>query len=213
VTFGVVRQLAPDVLSGAAELLAEAFYSNPAHTYICPDEGARSRQLQWLLGANLRAQPDLTSSFCIVRDSTVVAMGFWTRPHSESVGLMRQILAGLLRAPFVLGLGGFGRLLEVSAAIDLHRDRAMGQRPYGYLNNMAVREDLRGNGIGSQLLRDQAVALRARSPEMPLVLSTQRSENVTFYGRLGFETVSEERIGKGDGAFRSWTMVCEASTR
>ena len=89
-----VRLLAPELFPSAAELLANAFYNNPAHVYVCPDSPARMGQLTWLLGANLRAQPDLTSSFCITQNSAVIAMGFWTQPCSQRVGLVRKIRFG-----------------------------------------------------------------------------------------------------------------------
>jgi hypothetical protein len=112
-----VRQLTPELFRSAAALLAEAFYSNPAHVYICPDPRTRFERLEWLLGSNLRRQPELRTSFCVVDGTDVIAMGFWTRSTAPRIGIRQQLRAGLLAAPFRLGLAGFSRLFEVAREV------------------------------------------------------------------------------------------------
>jgi len=160
-----VRQLTPKLFPSAAELLAQAFFTNPAHIYICPDKAARIAQLEWLLGGNLRLQPDLSAISCIAQGSVVDAMGFWTRPRSPEIGIKSKIRAGILAAPFHLGLRGVRRLLEVTSEIDRHRDQALVGQSYWYLNNMAVREKHRGQGIGGKMLSEQLYALAERDPK------------------------------------------------
>ena len=202
-----VRRLTPELFDPAAELLAHAFFTNPAHAYICPDPARRTAQLRWLLGGNLRLQPDLTASFCVARDSIVDAMGFWTPPGAAEIGFMAKVKAGILAAPVRLGAGGTRRLLEVTSEIDRQRDRLLADGPFWYLNNMAVREELRGTGIGTNLLREQLAGLTETAPAAPAALTTQRPENVTFYRRLGFEIASEDIVGRGPGSFTNWTML------
>jgi GNAT superfamily N-acetyltransferase len=202
-----VRPLTPDLFESAAELLAEAFFTNPAHTYFCPDPRRRRGQLEWLLGGNLRLQPDLRASFCLTEGRVVEAMGFWTRSTAAKVGTLRQIRGGLLAAPVRLGWANVRRLFEVLREVDRHLELSLGDRPYWYLNNMVVREHLRGSGVGTRLLREQLPIVAEREPAWEIALSTQRPENVTFYQRLGFEPVLEQVIGNGPGAFRNWVMV------
>ena len=106
-----------------------------------------------------------------------------------------------------LGCGGVCRLFEVTREISRHLEQALGDRPCWYLNNMVVREHLRGKGIGSQLLREQLPAVARMEPLYSVALSTQRPENVTFYERLGFRPVLDGIIGSGPAAFRNWIMV------
>ena len=202
-----VRPLEASLIPSAAALLARAFFDNPAHVYICRDRDGRLRQLQRILGGNLRAQPDLGSSFCLVQDADVVAMGFWTCSAWPAPGIVRQLRAGLLEAPLLLGTRGFRRLLEVSNSVDHHRDEAVGDVPFWYLNNMAVHEDLRGQGIGSELLRIEMSRQTERDPGSVLVLATQKPENVSFYRGLGFELRSEATLGRGEASFRNWIMA------
>ena len=201
-----VRQLTPELFPSAADLLAQAFFSNPAHIYICRDPAKRIAQLEWLLGGNLRLQPDLSASFCIAQGPIVEAMGFFTRPHAPEIGILAKIRAGILAAPFRLGFQGARRLLEATGEIDRQRDRALGNQPIWYLNNMAVREKLRGQGVGGRMLNEPLRALAEQDPEAVAALATQRSENVTFYRRLGFEVISDETIGTGADSFRNWIM-------
>ena len=202
-----VRPLGPSLLPSAAKLLAEGFFDNPAHVYICPDPLTRAAQLEWLLGANLRLQPDLEMSFCLSEGDRVDAMGFWTRSTAPKPGLLRQLRAGLLAAPFRIGWSTFQRAFEVARANERHVHRALGAQPFWYLNNMVIRKQLRGGGVGSRLLREQLGVVSAREPGWAIALSTQRPENVVFYHRLGFRTVLEESIGSGPRAFRNWIMV------
>jgi GNAT superfamily N-acetyltransferase len=201
-----VRQLTPELFPSAAALLAEAFHSNPAHVYICPDPQTRFEKLEWLLGRNLRRQPELRTSFCLADGTHVIAMGFWTRSTAPRIGILRQLRAGLLAAPFRLGPGDFLRALEVAREVDLGIERAVPDRAFWTLNNMVVHKDHRGSGIGSRLLREQLSFVSETEPDHAIALSTQRPENVVFYRRLGFQSVSEHTIGTGRRAFRNWRM-------
>ena len=120
-------------------------------------------------------------------------MGFWTRSTAPKIGTLRQIRGGLLATPIRLGWSGMRRLFEVTGAVDLHLEQTFGDRPYWYLNNMVVREHLRGTGIGTRLLREQLQIVAEQEPTYAIGLSTQRPENVTFYQRLGFQTALEHR--------------------
>ena len=202
-----IRRLTPELFPSAGELLAQAFFSNPAHIYLCRDPRTRAARLEWLLGRNLRAQPDLRNSFCLAEGSVVEAMGFWTKSTAPDIGFRARLRAGILVAPFRIGLAPLRRAFEVTREVERHLEHALGDRPFWYLNNMAVRERLRGSGIGSRLLREQLRSVTQQDPSLAIALSTQRAENVAFYERLGFRVVWDERIGAGPGAFRNWTMA------
>jgi GNAT superfamily N-acetyltransferase len=112
-----------------------------------------------------------------------------------------------LVAPLRLGWTGVRRLFEVAGEVDRHLELALPGQPFWYLNNMVVRKHLRGTGVGSRLLREQLPVVAGIEPGFAIALATQRPENVTFYQRLGFQTVLSETIGSGPRAFRNWIMV------
>jgi GNAT superfamily N-acetyltransferase len=201
------QRLNRKLLSSAGDLLAAAFFTNPAHVYICPDPNLRYARLRWLLSANLRAQPGLEASFCLVEDGSVNAMGFWTHSDSPKAGLLRQVRSGLLLTPMKLGFLGIRRAFEVTEAIEVHLSQALGGQPHWYLNNMVVRDELQGRGIGTQLLMGELGIASCTNPDHAIALSTQKEENVAFYQRLGFAIAHSGVIGSGPAAFSNWVMV------
>ncbi len=198
----------------AAALLAEAFFSNPAHVYFFPHEKQRHRALPWLLQRSLAAQAPGIHSFCVAQESgnpprrTIVAMGFWHPPGSSSVSVRGLLRPAFLAVPIRCGFGAARRLLEVTRYLEEERRAALGSAPAWYLNNMAVAAHLRGSGLGTELL---ACELRSRIDPTGHVaaLATQRPENVRFYRRLGFEVVSDRTLGSSRRGFRNWIMVRE----
>ena len=192
----------------AAMLLADSFFDNPAHIYLCPDEATRPTQLAWLLGTNLKLQLNhQAESFCIAENHQTKAMGFWSKPNQIKVGLVQQIQGGLLKVPFKMGFSALSRVLEVSAGITEHLTKTMGDtQPYRYLNNMVIQEDRRGKGLGASILRQQFATIQAKEKDAIFALSTQRFRTVRFYEGLGFKVLSEKKIGTGPLAFTNWTM-------
>lgn len=201
-----VRILTPGDIPSAARLLAEAFFTNPAHVYMCPDTETRMKKIEWLLATNLRLQPGFEHSFCVAPEGRVTAMGFWTRNDTPEPGVMTKLRSGLLIAPLNVGRLGMRRLQEVIDGMLRDRIAALEKAPYWFLNNMVVDESLRGTGVGSELLADQLRSIEQHDPGATFALATQRRENLVFYGRLGFEVAVEAVIGQGPDAFINWIM-------
>ena len=206
-----VTTITKPLYPSAAHLVAASFFDNPAHIYLCPDEKTRMEQLTWLLRVNLKLQLSLgAESFCITEKEIVRAMGFWTKPNQVKVGLAKKIKGGLLKVPFKMGWDGFKRVMEVSEGIEKHLVKTMGiTQSYRYLNNMVIQEDMRGKGLGSNILEKQFAAIQTKEKDAIFALSTQRYWTVKFYERLGFEILLEEKIGEGKLAFTNWTMKKE----
>ena len=207
------RSLSSDLLPSAISLVAEAFYDNPAYAYICPDLDDRTKRLEWLLGRNLRAQLPGRRSFCLATDAVVDAMGFWTRGNDSEdsgVGVLTLLRVGFLLAPFRLGVGGVRRMALVAGVIDGAAERAACGQPFWYLHNLVIRDELRGQGVGGKLLREELEWIGNRHPGVRILLATQLTENVRFYERLGFSVVAEDSVGTGEQAFKTWTMQAQA---
>ena len=202
------QKITPELHSSAAKLIAAAYYDNPAHIYMCPDDNKRIQQMEWLLGLNLNLQLKYgAESFCYPENGVVKAMGFWTKPNEVIAGMGAKIKAGLLKIPFKMGWDGFKRVMTASAGTDEHLKRTIGtQQAYLYLNNMVMEESRRGKGWGSKILERQFEDISTKTPNAILVLNTQRYWTVKFYERLGFEVLLEEKIGSGPWAYTNWTM-------
>lgn len=202
------KEINADLESSAAQLAAAAYYDNPAHVYLCPDDKTRLQQLEWLLGVNLKLQlKHGAESFCYPENGVVKAMGFWTKPNEVIVGLGAKIKGGLLKVPFKMGWSGFKRVMKASAGIDDHLQKSMGSKqPYWYLNYMVMEESRRGRGWGTKILEKQFEVIQAKEPNAVLALSTQRYWTVKFYERMGFKVLMEGKIGTGSLAFTNWVM-------
>ena len=202
------QKISEKLFPSAALLSAKAYFDNPAHVYLCPNNKNRLEQLTWLLGVNLRMHLNNgAQSFCYSENGKVQAMGFWTQPNEVTINTITKIRAGLLKVPFKMGWKGFLRVLETSAAIDEQMKKVLGiKERYRCLNYMVMEENRRAKGWGTRILNNQFEIISKVEPNAVLALNTQRYWTVQFYERLGFEVVLEEKIGRGHLAFTNWTM-------
>jgi ribosomal protein S18 acetylase RimI-like enzyme len=63
----------------------------------------------------------------------------------------------------------------------------------GYIKSIAVREDWRGRGLGSELLAFAEQRILRDSPNVFICVSTFNARAHALYERLGYETVGELR--------------------
>ncbi len=163
----------------AANLLADAFFDNPAHVYIFADQSSRLKALQWELKANLKlnlSQPTpIGKSFALVEankppgNRQIKAMAFWNTSNSRSISFVSKIKTGLLTFPFRYGWQTWQHLSEIMSAIEEIKEKTIGQSPAWYLNNMVVAKQIRGIGIGTKLLNHQLQSVVVPS-NFPVVL-------------------------------------------
>jgi len=71
---------------------------------------------------------------------------------------------------------------------------------------MVVSEELRGTGIGTQLLRHQLQSVIIPSG-FSAILMTQKEINLGFYQKLGFKVVNKSIIGTGRNYFTNWCLL------
>lgn len=191
----------------ASALLTQAFFDNPAHVFLYPNAVTRRARLMWLMKANLGVQFALGRSFAVRdRSERVAAMGFWHPPGSPEASPALLARHGLLALPFRHGLETFRCTLKVINMIEARRKACLNGQPSWYLNNMVVRFDYQGRGLGSSILRRELSYVVDTSP-FPASLVTQRPQNVTFYEKLGFQVTNAEPIAINGRSFPNWIMV------
>lgn len=191
------------------KLLADAFFNNPAHVYLYPDANTRYARLLWLMTANLGVQYDLGRSFA-ARDTNgkIAAMGFWHPPGSPDASLFLLARHGFLALPLRHGFWTFWYMMKLIEIVEGRRRACLNGRPSWFLNNMVVRPDCQGNGLGSAVL-GRELATVVDTSLFPASLSTQKPENVKFYSRLGFKVVNDEPVCVGGRSFPNWIMIRE----
>lgn len=193
----------------ACNLLVEAFFNNPAHTYIYPDEQTRIQKMTLLLDKNLNAQFRIGRSFAN-KDKTgrIVSMGFWHAPHAPKANILQIIRFGFLSVLFKHGSEAFRRVLLVSKQLEHKRLLALKGQESWYLNNMVVAENYRGQGIGKKLLQSQLSDVVDPSRQLAS-LTTQKFRNVQFYQSLGFVVADSTPVVDGENSFKNWIMIRE----
>jgi GNAT superfamily N-acetyltransferase len=101
-------------------------------------------------------------------------------------------------------VAGFERSLEAAcgaegAARFARYNRAMEElRPVAACHVLAllgVRGELRGRGLGSELVRWVGARCDAHPRSQGVVLDTGRERDLVFYGRLGYRPVGTARLG------------------
>lgn len=190
----------------AADLLADAFYDNPAHTFIYPDPAKRRRQLRWLMHTNLGGQFTVGRSFAARgSEGQIAAMAFWHAPGAPKATLKQLVRFGFFSMPVLHGWPAFSRMLKSVDELEARREQCLAGQDSWYLNNMVVDPSHRGQGLGSSLLR-QELTDTVKPSGFPASLTTQKKENVSFYRHLGFEVADHSRVG-GAGGFENWIMI------
>ncbi len=112
-----------------------------------------------------------------------------------------MVRAGMLLAPFKVGLGAFRRFLSISDYIEKLHKRDMPE-DHWYLMILGVDTAKQGQGIGGSII--QPILARADADGLPCYLETMKEINVAFYEKHGFQVVVEDDLPNGGPHF--WTM-------
>lgn len=175
--------------------LAEAFYDDPPAKWFFPDDAVRKSRLERWFSLALR-KLYLRHDHCYTTDDRAGA-ALWVPPDVRHMTMLEQI--GLL--PRALSLFGrdLPRVLRAIAGGGSKRP----SEPHYYLPFMGVVPEQQGRGIGSALIRP--VLERCDHERVVAYLEATSPRNAAFYGRHGFATFDETRLG-GDGP-PLWLML------
>jgi GNAT superfamily N-acetyltransferase len=179
-----IRELHHDELTVAAELLARGMRDNPLHQRAFgTDADRRERALARFFTPVLRQVEANGAVLGAHRGATLVGVLGMAMP-----GRCQPTLGEALRiVPALIAGDGPGPLLRV-----LRWTREWARRdlrePHWHVGPVGVDAPLQGQGIGSALLADFCV--RVDREHALAYLETDKPENVRFYERFGFATVS-----------------------
>jgi len=210
-----LRPIAFSERGKTANLLAKVFLvdNHPSYGYVYgqeekKDEVAWMAFLSWLFLANLGlfvSNRQMVGCFDCKTDNLV---GFYMfhDPTCEEPGVIMWLLNGILWVPVKFGLPLFRRLLEVQSDGVVVREFQTKKIKHWRLERMAIEPDLQGKGLGSAMLKARILS-EADKLKMPIILSTQKTINVKFYSKLGFERVHQQHFGPSEGGFGSFFML------
>ena len=179
-----MEPLRPDQQRAAALTLAEAFENDPLLEILAPDPARRVKlglpMMGILLAYGMRYGHVWSND-----DASAVAI--WLHPESGPMKMPRMLRAGMWRAPFMLGLGGMGRLSKAMSATEVFHKQVEG--PHWYLMTVGTRAARQGQGLGSTLV--EMGTSRADAAGVPCYLETGTDSNIEFYRKRGFEIIGQ----------------------
>jgi len=185
-------------LDEAGQVLARAFHDDPLMEYILRDEDKRLAQLDWFMRAG--AKYGTMYGEVHTTPESVDGAACWLPPGEADMSPIRMMRAGMIWAPFKVGLSGFSRFMKVMNVMEELHKRDMPD-PHWYLMILGVDTEKQGQGIGGSLI--QPVLARADSEGLSCYLETMKEINVAFYSKHGFEAVVEDDLDDGP---HYWTM-------
>ena len=200
--------LASTDVAPTANLLADAFDDDPAYVYLFPDGRNRPAGLRDLFRRNLSVHLPFACTFIARDGNRPVATVTLRPPEGIRISPITMLRNGLVPFAVAHGARAVRRLFALKHAYDALERQAAGGRPHWHVHMMVVDRALQGRGLGSQLLvsvLEHAIGARA-GERHPIVLTTHKPRNVTFYRRAGFEVVDERQITQGRNRYAVWSM-------
>ncbi|WP_179957023.1 GNAT family N-acetyltransferase [Amycolatopsis anabasis] len=181
-----------------ARVLALAFHDDPFMRWILPGDELVRRRLPTLFGVLIRHQ-HFRHGACevAVEGRRIVGGTLWDPPGSWRQPLWRTLLAapGLIRA--------FGRRTAAAAEVAAALEKAHPYEPHWFLAVVGTDPDLRGKGIGGDLLRSRLD--RCDAAAMPAYLESSKESNIGYYEKFGFAVTREITVpGGGPTAWAMW---------
>lgn len=186
----------------ATDLLTEAFVAEPPVTTMF-HEPHRRRQASYFMRCSCAYALHFGECYTTPAREGVA---LWLVPGKTAMTLGRMYRAGMLSAPFRLGLSAFSRFMDFAGHTEKFHKKAA-PMPHYYLFALGVSPSAQGKGVGKRLLKDMFE--RIDGEKMPTYLETQKEQNVALYRRFGFEVAAEGAFPKLHG-LRNWGMLRQA---
>jgi ribosomal protein S18 acetylase RimI-like enzyme len=193
-----------------AIILTNAFEANPAYSLIFNQTGKLREGLLWLFKTNLfliNRRQTLTTVIKENGSNKIIGTLTLIPPGGIENTLSDYFHAGLLQFVVKFGFRTLFKMLGMSSFNKNTLKKSIKAEKYYYLSMVAISEEYRGKGIGSFAVQNCLDALSKTEKECRLVgLTTQLSENVAFYSRLGFEKIDEGYVSFKKHRYFNWNM-------
>lgn len=193
-----IETLQKDECEKVATLLTDAFVSNPAYALIFTKKEKLRDGLFWLFKTNLFLINRRISVTKVVKEKEsgkIIGVFSLLPPSGVKSKFSDYLQIGLPRFVSKFGFQTLRKMLGMDSYNKEVLTNAIGTNDYYYLSMVAIKEEYRGTGIGSFMITHCLEKLRSAERECHVVgLTTQLLENVTFYGRLGFQKLDEGEV-------------------
>jgi predicted N-acetyltransferase YhbS len=184
-------------ITGIANILTEAFETNPAYSSIFNRSDLREG-LIWLFKTNLfllNRRQVLTRVIKEKKSGRITGTFTLIPPKGAKITIGDYLRTGLPAFICRFGISSLYRMLDMDHYNKKILTESIQSGEYYYLSMVAVKETYRRAGIGSFAIKSCLDELHKAKRNCHLVgLTTQLPENVFFYSRLGFEIIDEGEV-------------------
>jgi GNAT superfamily N-acetyltransferase len=193
-----VRAARRDEAALLGEVLADAFAEDPVFAWLIPPQlGGRDQRMRTFFTSMSRSYLRRGKPCYLTGDASAAAL--WAAPGAWAMPLSQVILEA---APNALALRH--RLLRaLRTQLQIERLHARQSRPHWYLGYLGTRRGRRGQGLGTQMLREVLTGLDTDG--VPAYLESSNERNLPLYERNGFRVVGElQALAYGPTIWRMW---------
>jgi hypothetical protein len=193
-------------INEVANILTDAFKTNPAYSIIFQKKNQQEEGLLWLFKTNLLIinQNQLLTNVVKEKDTGKI-IGTYTLIPPQGTKRTLSVYSKIGLPGFILkfGINPLVRMLGLDSYNKKLLTESVKTSEYYYLSMVTVRKEYRGTGIGTYAINCAVQELISSNPVCNLDgLTTQLPENVIFYSRLGFDRLDEGCVDfKGDKYF------------
>ena len=186
-------------MNALARLTARAFFNDPLHEYLFPDEARRDRLAVWDMSHLIQYGIRFGEVYAT---SSLSGCAVWLPPGETDFTEERMAEVGMLDSAAHIGADAEQRMSRfVTESEEFHRSVA--PHRHWYLVLLGVDPPRQGEGIGSALLAP--ILARADEGKLPVYLETAHPGNISFYQKRGFAVRAKAPLS--DGGATLWYMV------
>jgi ribosomal protein S18 acetylase RimI-like enzyme len=193
-----VRAARRDEAALLGEVLADAFAEDPVFAWLIPPQPrGRDDRLRTFFTSMSRGYLRQGKPCYLTGDASAAAL--WAAPGAWAMPVSQMVLEA---APSALAFRG--RLLRaLRTQLQIERLHAAQSRSHWYLGYLGTRNDRRGQGLGTKMLREVLAGLDTDG--VPAYLESSNERNLPLYERNGFRVVGElQALGHGPTIWRMW---------
>jgi GNAT superfamily N-acetyltransferase len=191
----IINKIQKSEIREVANILTDAFKTNPAYSIIFQKENQREDGLLWLFKTNLLILNRKQALTNVIKEKTTgEIIGTFTVVPPQGIERNLSVYSKIGIPHFIskFGIKPLVRMLSLDAYNKKLLNESMKISEYHYLHMVVVKEAYRGLGIGSFALRRAVRELMTSATTCRLLgLTTQLPENTVFYSRLGFDKLDE----------------------
>ena len=199
----IIEKIQNSEISEIADILTDAFETNPAYSIIFTNKDHQREGLWWLFKTSLTLNNHKHVLTRVIKEKeTGKIIGTFTLipPQGVKTGIFIYFKIGIIDFIKRFGIKSFTRMMRLDNINKLTLSKSIKSSKYYYLSMVVIQKEYRGKGIGSYTLKQAIEDLVSSNPSCNLLgLTTQLPENVVFYSHLGFYQLDEGYIDfKGD---------------